>query len=279
VATEDHPGLKNLARGVRGHGFQSGPQPPDQSAGEDKPDRNQLGAGHDSAEDGAAAGIIADEFEKVSRYAVKKKVGAENLAIEFFSLEQPHEYEEIHQLDCRFKKLSRFEWDTERRADPGLRQGTLEGYSPEVRGWLAIAATGGEASHAANGVSQSQSGRKGIAGGQRGHVVFADVPGGRGKGGNQTSGENSAGLQSGKAENLARVSRVIAPIIDHIKNLGAENAAENHENTEVPCVLGIDALLLRVADTDPEPDQNSDRDQQAIGRQAEIANVKESREH
>ena len=60
--------------------------------------------------------------------------------------------------------------------------------------------------------------------------------------------------------------------------LAAKNPGQHHQNPEIPCVVTVDALLLGVADADPKPNQHAGRDQQAVGRQAEVANVKESRE-
>ena len=48
---------------------------------------------------------------------------------------------------------------------------------------------------------------------------------------------------------------------------------------EIPGIVAVDALLLGIADADPEPDQHARGDQDAIGGQVETANVKKSGEH
>ena len=82
--------------------------------------------------------------------------------------------------------------------------------------------------------------------------MFADIPRGRSKGSDQSTGENASSLQRAKAEDLAGMARVIAPIHDDVQNLRAYNAAEHDHDAEVPCIIRIDALPRRVADTDPK---------------------------
>ena len=96
---------------------------------------------------------------------------------------------------------------------------------------------------------------------------------------NQPAGKNSSRLQRVEAENLAPVIGVAAPVVDDVENLGANDSGQHHEDAEVPGVIAIDALLFRIADADPEPEQHAGGDQHTIGRQVEIANVKKSREH
>ena len=72
---------------------------------------------------------------------------------------------------------------------------------------------------------------------------------------------------------------VVTPIVNDVQNLGADDSAKDYQNPEVPGMFGIDALLFGIADTDPQPDQDSQRYQEAVGRQAEIAYMKKSWEH
>ena len=98
-----------MSRALAGRGSQDDlggrPQVPDNSAGEDKPDCDQLRPAHGSSKQGPAAGIVAKEFQEKSRNTVEKKVCPENLAIEFLAFEHPGEKEEDAQLDRRFKQL------------------------------------------------------------------------------------------------------------------------------------------------------------------------------
>ena len=43
------------------------------------------------------------------------------------------------------------------------------------------------------------------------------------------------------------------------------NYRENNEDAKVPGIVAIDALLLRIAHADPEPDQNARSDEDTIG--------------
>ena len=96
---------------------------------------------------------------------------------------------------------------------------------------------------------------------------------------NQSTGKNASGLQRAETENLARMGAVVAPVVDDVENLCAHDSAQHHQNAEVPGVVRIDALLLRIAHTDPQSDQHAQGDQQAVGGQTEIADMKKSREH
>ena len=97
--------------------------------------------------------------------------------------------------------------------------------------------------------------------------------------GDQATGENASSLQRAEAEDVAPVMRVGAPVVDDVKNLRAQNARQHHEDAQIPSVISIDALLLRIADTDPNPQQNAGCDEHTIGGQIEVANLKKSREH
>jgi len=59
----------------------------------------------------------------------------------------------------------------------------------------------------------------------------------------------------------------IAPLVDDVENFCADDSTENDQNAEVPSLLAIDAEALGVADTDPQADEDSHGNQEAIGRQ------------
>ena len=132
-----------------------------------------------------------------------------------------------------------------------------ENHSPEMRRGLAIAAAGGEASDAPDGVAQRQPRRERVTGCQRRHAMFADVPRRRRKAADQSPGKHSARLQRAQAENFAGMGSVGAPVIDDVKNLGADNAAQHDDNAQIPGVVTVDALLPGVADADPQPNQHA----------------------
>ena len=55
-------------------------------------------------------------------------------------------------------------------------QGIGESDAPEMVCGFAIAAAGGEATQTSDGVAHGQAGGEAVAGGQRGHVMFAQKP-------------------------------------------------------------------------------------------------------
>ena len=54
---------------------------------------------------------------------------------------------------------------------------------------------------------------------------------------NQPAGKNSTCLQSGKTENLSRMSAVVAPVVDDVENLRAQNSAQDHQNAQIPRIV------------------------------------------
>lgn len=110
--------------------------------------------------------------------------------------------------------------------------------------------------------------------------MLPHIPGAHHQRTNQPARENSAGLKRIEAENFPPIpTGIIFPVVDDVENFRAHNAGQHHEDAEVPSVIAIDALFLRIADTDPKPKQHTGRDQHAISRKVEIAYLKESRKH
>jgi hypothetical protein len=234
---------------------------------------------HGSAENGAAAGIAAEIFEEKAGDTVNEHECAENLAVELSAFQKPHQEKEIREFDCRFEKLGWFERNVERRSGDVVRQRIGKGHAPPVMGFFSVAAAGGKAADAAEGVAEGKSGGEGIAGAERGHVVLAHVPGRRDECGDQASGKNSAGLQRADAEDFAGVRGVVAPVVDDVENLRADDASEDHENAEVPGVVAVVAEALGIADADPHAEQDSHGNEESVGGEGEAAEMKELREH
>ena len=107
----------------------------------------------------------------------------------------------------------------------------------------------------------------------------ADKPGGGDEGREQPSGKNASGLERIDAEDLADVGRVVAPLVNDIKNLRADDPAEHDENPEIPRVVAVIAESLGIANADPQTQEDSERDQESIGRKEETSYVKELWEH
>jgi hypothetical protein len=256
-----------------------GPQPPDQSTGKHQPHRDQLRARHRAAKDRPAAVIVAQIFEEESGDAVDEHERANDLAFKLPALEQPHEEEEIRQLHRRLEQLRGFEGFVQGRSRNGVRQRIVEDYAPPVMRLFPVAASRGKAADAAYSVSQRQAGRKRVAGPQRRHLVSPHIPGRRHERGQQASGKNSARLQRVDAENLAGMSRVVTPLIDDVENLRPDNAAQHHQNAQVPCLVAVNSQLLGVAHTDPQSDQDAQGDQESIRRQEKFPYMKELWEH
>ena len=97
-------------------------QPPDQSAADDQQNRNQLRSRHDSPENFATSGIVAQKLDEVALDAVQDHEAAKHLSIELLALEQPRQQQEIAKLGGGFDQLCRFNSDAERSSTNGIRQ-------------------------------------------------------------------------------------------------------------------------------------------------------------
>jgi len=95
----------------------------------------------------------------------------------------------------------------------------------------------------------------------------------------QAARENASRLQSTDRENVSPVVGVGAPVVNDVENLRAQDPREHHEDTQVPRVVAINALLLGIADADPEPQQDAGCDKHTVRRQVKVADLKKSREH
>ena len=67
-----------------------------------------------------------------------------------------------------------------------------------------------------------------------------------------------------------------APVEDDVENFGADDSGKDDGDAEVPGVFGFDALLFAIADADPEADEDAGGDQDAVGGDAEAADLEES---
>src|SRR5579864_2114382 len=106
-----------------------------------------------------------------------------------------------------------------------------------------------------------------------------DIPSRRGECSEQASRKDSARLQRVNAENLARMRRVVTPLVDDIEYLGSDNAAQDHENPQVPCLVAINSKALGIAYTDPQSDQDSKRNEESVCRKKKLPYVKQLWEH
>jgi hypothetical protein len=112
--------------------------------------------------------------------------------------------------------------------------------------------------------------------------MFTEEPGRDYKSGNQPSGKNPAGLQRIQRKYLAEViaeGSSAVPLKNDVQNLRADNPRKHHGDAQVPGILRLNSLSRRISNADPEPYQNSESDQHAVGRNAKTADLKESGKH
>ena len=155
----------------------------------------------------------------------------------------------------------------------------MKDHAPPVMGFFPIAASGGEAANAADGVAQGQPRCERVAGSESRHMILPDIPGCGYERRQQASGKDSAGLQGVDAENLRGVGRVVAPLVNDVKHLRPDDPAKHHENAEIPSLIPVNSQALGVAYADPQTDQDSQGNQESIRRQKELPDMKELGKH
>src|SRR3954471_10272532 len=95
-------------------------------------------------------------------------------------------------------------------------------------------------------------------------MVLPDVPRGGNEGEEQPSGKNSACLKRIDAENFSGVRRVIAPLIDHVQHLCADDAAQDDQNPKIPSMVSVVAQALGIPNADPKTKQDSRRHKESV---------------
>src|SRR6185369_11792088 len=140
---------------------------------------DQLRAAHHSAQHFAATRIVTQEFQEITRDAIKNQKSCEHLSVKSLSLEQPHENEKVRELNRGFEQLGRLQRNVKRRTRDRICQRICKCHSPEMMRFFSKATASREATDPANRVSQRQSGRERVTGPECGHMMLANVPGGR----------------------------------------------------------------------------------------------------
>src|SRR5271157_461289 len=72
---------------------------------------------------------------------------------------------------------------------------------------------------------------------------------------------------------------VVAEVNQYHQDFGAEDAGQDGDDTEVPEFVGIEALLAANLNDEHQAEDQAQGGHQAVGRQAEIAKVKETGKH
>src|SRR6266704_1819166 len=101
--------------------------------------------------------------------------------------------------------------------------------------------------------------------------MFPDIPGCGEERGQQASGKNSARLQGVEAEDLADMRGVVAPLVNDVEHLSADNATEDNQNPQVPRLVAVVSQPFGVAHTDPESDQDAHGNQESVRRQEKLS--------
>ena len=75
------------------------------------------------------------------------------------------------------------------------------------------------------------------------------------------------------------MSGVEIPVVDEIENLGADNSRQHCHDAQVPGIIRIDPLLVRITNADPKAGEHAQRNQKSVGWGAEASDLKKSGEH
>src|SRR5581483_3324611 len=155
----------------------------------------------------------------------------------------------------------------------------MEGHSPPVMSGLAVAASGGEATDASDGVTKSEARSECITGTERRHMFSVHVPRGGDERREQAPGKDSSRLQRGDAENLARMCRVVAPLVNDVKNLRAQDSAEDNQDPEIPSLVTVVAEALGISNADPKTQEHTQRNKESVCREEETSDMNKLWEH
>src|SRR5882724_7184615 len=122
-------------------------------------------------------------------------------------------------------------------------------------GWFPVATACGKATQPSDRMAHRQTGSEGVAGCQCWHAVLPEKPCRRDESSDQPSRKYSPGLQRLQTENVAQIFPIrvpAAPVQDDVEQLRAQDPGENDGDAEIPGILSLDTLFLRIANTDPQ---------------------------
>ena len=177
-----------------------------------------------------AAIVIAEKLDDKSQAGVKGQIFQDDLPGEVFFGKAPHQKQQTgRSAPTRFVDLGRVERDIERDADIVIGILIGEGDSPRQRGRLAVAAAGRQASEAADGLSQGDSGR-----GEIGHrparaASFLQIPGRGSQCQQQAAVINPGGTKRRERKDLPEVLGVILEIREKQNDLCAHQGGKNND--------------------------------------------------
>src|SRR5216684_8876889 len=258
-----------------GLGLAAGHPHPQQTAGDDHENGNQLRGRHKTVKNAATVGIAAQKFQKVAGDAVEEQIRPENLAVKFLATEKPHQQCEVEYLNQEFINLRGMQGNPQRRSHERIGKG----HAPGQIGRFSVTAARGKAAQTANGMAQGKSGGENIHGLEDRHPMTQPINQSGGKGGYDPAGKNSSLLQKVQAEQSGRVVDVEIPLIKNQQQLGSNEGGKDANNPQGPGALGINAFTARKTNHGKQPDNQRQGNQHTVGGQAEMADLKESGKH
>src|SRR5260370_22289780 len=88
---------------------------PQQTAGDDHENVDQLRGRHQTVKNTATVGVAAQKFQKVTGNAVEEQICSENLAVKFLAAEKPPHQRQSEHLNQECLNLRGMQWNPQRR--------------------------------------------------------------------------------------------------------------------------------------------------------------------
>src|SRR5271154_4339312 len=192
---------------------------PQERAGDNQRGAYQLHQRQAIVEQKSAAGIAAEEFDRAALDSIEDEIRADDASGDAPLRAQPDQNAEIQEFGGGLVELCGMKRDVQRRAADPCRDRVGKGYSPRKGCRFAVAAARCEAAETADGVSQRNRRRQQIEDGEKRKLLKMRVQNYPHNAADEPSVEDPGGLESGDAENLARICGVVVPVAEDQPNL------------------------------------------------------------
>src|SRR3989442_1051832 len=221
------------------------------------------------------AGVVAEKFNGDACDPVEDRVGAEDFAGEPPPLREPQKENENYELARGLVELRRMQRNTERGSGQVLRDRIGKRDAPGNTRRLPVAASGGKAAQASDGMAQGARWRIEVQDRQRVQLVPPGINDADQRSAQECAVKNSAGKQRAEAEDFTRVVRVVLPLSEDEPHFCAGKCGENGVDTNGPNLFRVESQLRRPPPPQPQSGEHRYGNQRAVGVQRKRSPMKQ----
>src|ERR1700735_2817889 len=234
-------GDRGTSMGNGGHGWPLQPAPPKRRANNNQGEAHQLHQRDGIVEHHRAPWVAPEKFDGTALSPVEQKISGDDLSGKALPFADPNQNKEINKLRGSFVKLRGMQMNAQ--GSPGYLRGSRirKHHAPGDRRRLAVAASRGKTTQAANSMTEWQSCPKSVHYREQRHFLKIRIQANHQDSADDTAVKSSAGLKGVQTENIARIGNVVVPVAQDEPDLGQKQRDENCVDPHVPDFVGIES--------------------------------------